>query len=100
MKAASSITLYQERTENTMEINVEIKKKDGTTEKLNYPEKKKSKTSAEVKNRYNAKTYKRWNVAMKPELYDMIEAYCDREGLSRPQFLARAIEMLEQEKRP
>ncbi len=45
-----------------MEIEVEIKKKDGTTEKYSYGDKpkRKTKTSSAVKNRYNKKAYKRW----------------------------------------
>ena len=40
-----------------MEIEVEIKKKDGTTEKYIYGDKpkRKTKTSSAVKNRYNKK---------------------------------------------
>ena len=57
--------------------------------------KRKTHTSSKVKNRYNAKTYKNYRAAIKPELFDRIEAYSKKEGLSRPQFLARAIEELD-----
>lgn len=53
--------------------------------------------SKAVKNRYNAKTYKRFQAAIKPDLYQRIEDYTAKEEISRPQFLQRAIDLLEQE---
>ena len=48
-----------------------------------------SKTSTEVKRRYNAKTYKRWTVDLRNEEFDRIEAM--RGELSRSQFLKMLI---------
>ena len=58
-----------------MEIEVEIKKKDGTTERYSYGDKpkRKTKTSSAVKNRYNKKAYKRWGGAIKHDLFTEIE---------------------------
>ena len=82
-----------------MEIEVEIKKKDGTTEKYSYGDKpkRKAKISSAVKNRYNQKAYKRWGGALKPDLFAEIEEYREAAGLSRPQFLERAMEALRNE---
>ena len=68
-----------------MEIEVEIKKKDGTTERYSYGDKPKR------------KTYKRWGGALKPDLFTEIEEYREAAGLSRPQFLERAMEALRNE---
>ena len=51
-------------------------------------------TSSEVKYRYNKKTYKAFNVQIKPELFEKIESYCKENGLSRSQFLELAIKTL------
>ena len=51
-------------------------------------------TSSEVKYRYNKKTYKAFNVQIKPELFEKIDSYCKENGLSRSQFLEKAIETL------
>lgn len=56
--------------------------------------KRKTHTSSSVKNRYNAKAYKRFNAAIKPDLYERIDEYIKTEGISRPEFLLRAIENL------
>ena len=82
-----------------MEIEVEIKKKDGTTERYSYGDKpkRKTKTSSAVKNRYNAKHYEVWRASLKPQLYEEIQEHQEREGLSRPQFLERAMEALRNE---
>ncbi len=56
---------------------------------------RKTKTSSAVKNRYNAKTYKNYRAAIKPDLFDRIEQYSKQENLSRPEFLRRAIETLD-----
>lgn len=60
--------------------------------------KRKTHTSSAVKNRYNAKNYKNFRAAIKPELYDRIDEYLKQEGISRPEFLLRAIENLKGEK--
>lgn len=49
-----------------------------------------SKTSTEVKRRYNAKTYKRWAVDLRNEDYEAIETL--RGEMSRAQFLKMLIE--------
>jgi hypothetical protein len=58
--------------------------------------KRKTHTSSEVKDRYNRQHYKAYTAKVKFDLYDALEAYQKRHGLSRPEFLARAIETLEQ----
>ena len=55
---------------------------------------RKTHTSSAVKNRYNAKNYKNFRAAIKPGLYDRIDEYIKKEGISRPEFLLRAIENL------
>lgn len=57
-------------------------------------EKRKTHTSTAVKNRYNQKHYKVFRASIKPDLYDQIESYKEKHGLSNPQFLAKAIEAL------
>lgn len=57
-------------------------------------QKRKTTTSTAVKYRYNSKTYKQFNVQIKPELFERISAYCQKEGLSRSQFLERALNAL------
>ena len=57
--------------------------------------KRKTRTSSAVKNRYNAKTYKNYRAAIKPDLFERIEKYSKQENLSRPEFLQRAIETLD-----
>jgi hypothetical protein len=57
--------------------------------------KRKTHTSSAVKNRYNAKAYKKYQASIKPELYNQIEAYTAKEGISKPEFLERAINALE-----
>ena len=58
-----------------------------------------SKTSSEVKYRYNKKTYKAFNVQIKPELFEKIDNYCKQNNISRSMFLDIAInELSKQEK--
>ena len=45
------------------------------------------KTSSAVKRRYNAKAYKQWNVQVKPELFDRLEAERGALGMSRAEYL-------------
>ena len=52
-------------------------------------------TSTEVKARYNKKTYKQFNVQIKPELYERITNYCAEKQISRSEFLTAAIQALE-----
>ncbi len=53
------------------------------------------KTSSAVKQKYNEKTYTQFNVRILPELDARIKNYCDKNNLSRSQFLQKAIENLE-----
>ncbi len=55
-----------------------------------------SKTSSAVKYKYNRKTYKQFNVQIKPELFEQITNICDAQGLSRSQFLQQAVYALSQ----
>ena len=59
--------------------------------------KRKTHTSSAVKNRYNAKKYKNFRAAIKPDLYGRIDEYLKQEGISRPEFLLRAIENMKGE---
>lgn len=52
------------------------------------------KTSSAVKYKYNQKSYKAFNVQIKPELFNRIDTYCKENNLSRSQFLLRAIDTL------
>ena len=65
--------------------------------KMENKPKRKTHTSSAVKHRYNAKKYKNFRAAIKPELYDRIDEYIKQEGISRPEFLLRAIENLKGE---
>lgn len=44
-------------------------------------------TSTAVKQRYNDKTYKRWFLSLRNEVFDEIEAKREETGLSRAEFL-------------
>lgn len=56
---------------------------------------KKPRTSSAVKRRYNAKHYKKFTAEIKFELFDRVEGYREKEGISRAEFLQRALEKLE-----
>lgn len=56
----------------------------------------KTHTSSAVKRRYNQKAYKSITIQVKPELAERIRAYKEREGVSMPELLARAMAALEQ----
>lgn len=58
-------------------------------------QKKKPRTSSVVKRRYNAKHYKKFTAEIKFELFDRVEGYREKEGISRAEFLQRALEKLE-----
>ena len=66
----------------------------GRKENMENKTKRKTHTSSAVKRRYNEKNYKNFRAAIKPELYDRIDEYLKQEGISRPEFLLRAIENL------
>lgn len=55
------------------------------------------KTSWEVKAKYNKKAYRSFSTQIKPDLFERIDKYCKEQGLSRSQFLAKAIDLMEQE---
>ena len=55
------------------------------------------KTSWEVKAQYNKKAYRSFSTQIKPELFERIDKYCKAQGLSRSQFLAKAIDLMEHE---
>ena len=57
--------------------------------------KRKTRTSSAVKNRYNAKAYRKFQAASKPDLSQRIEDYTTKEGISKPEFLERAINALD-----
>lgn len=60
-------------------------------------EKRKTRTSSEVKNRYNAKHYKRYQASIKPELADSIEEYIIKNNLNKAKFLELAFEALKKQ---
>ena len=66
----------------------------GRKENMENKTKRKTHTSSAVKRRYNEKSYKNFRAAIKPDLYDRIDEYLKDEGISRPEFLLRAIENL------
>ena len=51
-------------------------------------------TSTDVKRKYNEKTYSRWFVSLRNEVFEEIESIREETGLSRAEFL----KMLVQEK--
>lgn len=57
--------------------------------------KRKTKTSQAAVNRYNKKAYKQFAARVKPDLSQRIEDYTAREGISKPEFLERAINALD-----
>ena len=65
--------------------------------KMENKPKRKTHTSSAVKRRYNEKNYKNFRAAIKPNLYDQIDEYLKQEGISRPEFLLRAIENMKGE---
>ena len=56
---------------------------------------RKARTRSTVKRRYNQKTYKSITVQVKPELAQRIQEYKEREGISMPELLTRAMSALE-----
>ena len=48
-------------------------------------------TSSAVKNRYNKKTYSRWDAAVRKEVFDKIEQIREETGLSRAEFLKMLV---------
>lgn len=60
-------------------------------------ETRKTHTSSAVKRRYNQKAYKSITVQVKPELAERIQAYKDREGISMPELLSKAMDILERQ---
>lgn len=62
---------------------------------MSSEEKRKTKTSQAAVNRYNKKTYKQFAARVKPDLFQRIEDYTTKEGISKPEFLERAINVLD-----
>lgn len=56
-------------------------------------------TSSTVKNRYNKKTYKRFEAQLKPEFYEELDTFCKNNNLSKPEFLKLALEILKTTKK-
>jgi metal-responsive CopG/Arc/MetJ family transcriptional regulator len=50
------------------------------------------KTSSAVKNKYNAKTYKRMTISLKKELVEEWEIELNKDGIKRTEFIRNAIE--------
>jgi len=57
--------------------------------------KRKTTTSTAVKQRYNAAHYVSMTVQIKPELDTALRAYLEREGISRAEYLQRALAALD-----
>ena len=66
--------------------------KEGRT--IEATAKRKTHTSSAVKDRYNKKAYRQFSVRVKPDLSQRIEDYTSKEGISKPEFLRRAIDAL------
>ncbi len=49
-------------------------------------------TSTDVKRKYNEKTYKRWFVSLRNEVFEEIESIREETGLSRAEFLKTLIQ--------
>lgn len=60
--------------------------------------KRRTRTSTAVKRRYNAKHYRRFSADVKIELYDRLESYRAGEGISRAEFLQKAIDTIQDNK--
>ncbi|MEG2429324.1 MAG: hypothetical protein RSA99_02980 [Oscillospiraceae bacterium] len=56
--------------------------------------KRKTTTSTAVKDRWNAKNYKRFETRIKPDFHQEIEEYLVENSLSKSQFLKKAFENL------
>lgn len=54
--------------------------------------KRKTTTSTEVKNRYNAKTYKTITLHVKKAIAENFKAKCDKEGITQSSVLHKAID--------
>lgn len=57
--------------------------------------KRKTHTSSAVKRRYNQKTYKSITIQIKPELAARIQAYKEKEQISMPELLTRAMDAID-----
>ncbi len=44
---------------------------------------------------YKKRHYKQFTVSLKPELKERIDAYCRKEDITKPEFMLRAINQLE-----
>ena len=55
-------------------------------------EKRKTKTSSAVKNRYNSKVYGRVGVMLPKDLVEAFKAKCEAENISQAQVVKEAIE--------
>ena len=55
-------------------------------------EKRKTKTSSAVKNRYNSKVYGRIGVMLPKDLVEAFKAKCEAENISQAQVFKQAIE--------
>lgn len=66
-----------------------------SSKELNVNKKRKTHTSSTVKNRYNAKTYRKFQATIKPDLFQRIEDYTIKNSISKPEFLRQAINAIE-----
>ena len=57
-----------------------------------------SKAQTRASYKYNKKTYKQFNVQIKPELWQEIMDYCKDNGISRAEFLKQSLEQLKDNK--
>lgn len=55
-----------------------------------------SKTSTQVKQRWLDANLQQFSVRIRPELFEEIKEYTAQEGISRAQFLAKALEKLKE----
>lgn len=54
-------------------------------------------SATKAKRKYNEKNYKRFEVRLKPELFEQIEKFRSENNISRSQFLEMAISVLGKE---
>ncbi len=74
------------------EVAVFLDKKD-----IEHPKKFDKK---EYNRQYTKNNYKRFNTVIKPELAERINNYCTESGISKAEFLQRAIDIIENRREP
>ena len=63
-----------------------------------YVERPKKFDQKKYNSEYQKNNYKRFNTVIKPELAERLNNYCDDLGISKAEFLKRAIDLMEKQK--